>query len=58
MKFHCFYKTAIQKDDREPTFPHYRIRTIDWSQLILINIKVSDAPFHVLHFFAYSALGF
>ena len=39
MKFHCFYKTAIQKDDREPTFPHYRIRTIDWSQLILINIK-------------------
>ena len=38
MKFHCFYKTAIQKDDREPTFPHYRIRTIDWSQLILINI--------------------
>ena len=38
MKFHCFYKTAIQKDDRKPTFPHYRIRTIDWSQLILINI--------------------
>ena len=22
------------------------------------HFKVSDAPFHVLHFFAYSALGF
>ena len=36
MQFHCFLKNAIQKDDREPTFPH-RIRTVDWSRQILIN---------------------
>ena len=29
MHFQWFWKYATQKDDREPTFPHYRTTTTD-----------------------------
>ena len=32
--FSVFWKYATHKDDREPTFPHYRLATVDWSRQI------------------------